>query len=121
MNGIFKTVRPTNADRAVFITPNKVNEKIYFGQQTVQLIHTPSTTAETGATNIDNRDGGQADFSYKNGEDFVIYFQDEAFLHVINYADLTTAYRGPVNGKSLGIHASTDGNWIYSYHYDTYV
>ena len=77
--------RTPSYSQETFLTPNRKNNRIFFGMSSNQLIADPFTGYYSSDLYIGNRNGGSADFSYKENESESVYFCDNDFLRVINY------------------------------------
>jgi len=100
--------------RSVFITPNKQNGQIYFGQLYDQFIEDLQGNIST-ISSLDNRSNGTADFSYHKNEKNIIYFCDDNYMQMLDYNNSTTLmYCELINGIRK-FNSTTDGNLTTAY------
>lgn len=77
-------LRPSSVTRSVFITPNRKNDKVYFGQLYDQFVMDLQKNISK-ISYLDNRSNGSADFSYRSNEDNIVYFCDDSYFQILNY------------------------------------
>ncbi|GEM_PF-4506931 len=78
-------IRPPSVTRSIFITPSRKDEKIYFGQLYDQFIMDLKGNMSQ-ISYIDNRFiSRSADFSYRPGENNIVYFSEDNYLRVLDY------------------------------------
>ncbi|OPX34296.1 MAG: hypothetical protein B1H11_11125 [Desulfobacteraceae bacterium 4484_190.1] len=110
----FEDLVPSSLTRGVFITPNRKNSKIYAGQLYDQFIIDMDGTL-SGITYIDNRFGGSADFSYREGEKDIIYFCDQYYFRLIDYGNYDIPLWCYVLPDLRDFKTSIDGNYAFFY------
>lgn len=109
----FQKITPTSQTRDMFITPNKKNDKIYFGQLYDQFIMdlNKNTSKISG---LDNRANGSADFCYLAGKENHIYFASDDFFAVLNYDNQQSLMTLQSSGMR-GCMTSVDGKYLILY------
>lgn len=105
---------PGSVTRSVFITPNRKNGTIYFGQLYDQFIMDLQGNMSQ-VSGIDNRSNGSADFSYRPNEANVIYFCDDSYLQVLNYSNSTTIMNTGVVPGLRKFTSTVDGKSAIAY------
>lgn len=108
------TIKPGSVTRSVFITPNRKNGTIYFGQLYDQFIMDLQGNMSQ-ISGIDNRSNGTADFSYRPNENDVIYFCDDSYLQVLNYSNASTIMNTGVITGLRKFTSTVDGNSAIAY------
>jgi hypothetical protein len=98
----------------VFITPNRINSRVYFGQLYDQFIMDLDGNMSQ-ISYIDNRDNGNADFCYLQGKDDIIYFIDDYFLQVLDYGNSVTLMSCDIACEMRSLTVTLDGKNAYAY------
>jgi hypothetical protein len=115
----YSSILPINPTRSIFLTPNKTNSKIYFGQLYDQFIMDTDGTMSLKSY-LDNRSNGSADFSYRQGDNNIILFRDDDFFRVLDYNTQRTLTRHCILYNANGFVTTTNGEYAYFYHgYDS--
>jgi hypothetical protein len=91
----YERIIPSSITRGVFITPNKMNDRIYFGQLYDQFIMAENKTLSK-ISFLDNRSDAGADFSYRPGEEDYIYYWDDHYFRLLDYSTATTLFSSEV-------------------------
>jgi hypothetical protein len=101
---------PGSITQGVFITPNRTNDRVYFGQLYDQFIMDLEGNMSQKSY-IDNRSNGSADFCYLQGKDNIIYFIDDDFLQVLDYGNSVTLMWCDVRNGLRRFTTSLDGRF----------
>lgn len=83
------TITPASTTQGEFITPNRLDDRIYIGQLYDQFIMNPDFTI-SNVSYIDNKNNGSADFSYRENGENLIYFCDANTLRIMDYGNSST-------------------------------
>lgn len=113
----FYDLIPGSITRGVFITPNKMNNKIYFGQLYDQFIMDLDGSMSQ-ISYLDNRADGSADFSYRIGDDNIIYFCDEDYFRLMDYNNVVTLMWCDVLYELQNFTSTINGKYTFAYKLD---
>lgn len=97
-----------------YIIPSKSHDKLFVASFSFQAILTGNASWGTYST-FDNRYSETADFSYKPGEQDVVYYRGRNFSYdfsVLDYANSRILTRINVRPDFTNINATTDGKYI---------
>ena len=111
----FSSILPVDYTRSVFLTPNKTNSKIYFGQLYDQFVMDTDGNMSLKSY-LDNRSNGSADFSYRQGDNNIILFRDNDYFQVLDYNTQRTLTRHRILYNAKGFVTTTNGEYAYFYH-----
>ncbi len=99
---------PGSLTRGVFITPDRMRNRVYFGQMYDQFIMDFEGNMSQ-ISYIDNKNEGSADFTYLPGKENIIYFLDNDYLQILDYDNsITLMYCSAWYGMR-GFTTSLDG------------
>lgn len=111
---ILHKLKPSYPDQGLFITPNKVNSKIFAAQLYSQFIIDLNGTMSK-ISSLDNRSDGSADFSYRNGDEGLVYFCDNEYFRLLDYNNGSTPMWCDAIYRLIDFTSSIDGKYAYAY------
>ncbi|PIQ49057.1 MAG: hypothetical protein COW03_07035 [Cytophagales bacterium CG12_big_fil_rev_8_21_14_0_65_40_12] len=98
-----------------FLMPNRKNDLLYVGQLYKQLIVNPITNYASQISGIDTRFDPSADFSYKQGEEEIIYYCDQKRIEVLDYSIRDSPYYYDAIFGLRGLTSTLDGEKVMVY------
>jgi len=107
----FQRIIPPSCTRGVFLTPNRTDNRIYFGQLYNQFIMDFQGNMSK-VSYIDNRNDGTADFSYRPNQESIIYFFDGGYFSVLDYENAITVMWCDVVGGLGEATTTLDGKYV---------
>lgn len=112
-------VAPGLDSGAKYVVPNRLSDKILVVQTLEQfLMDLSGNVISNGMSTISTVDGLTMDFSYRSGEDDVVYGWDWFYFRIMDYSDISTVMAVYTPYRTGNIKSTIDGKYILALKFD---